>query len=88
MVKNLVVSEKVKYLQGEVISAAMDKTVTVKVSRSRKHPKLQKIVKDFKKYKVHDENNEAVVGDLIEFYQGRPKSKTKYMYLHRVLPKV
>jgi small subunit ribosomal protein S17 len=88
MVKNLVITDKVKFLQGEVISTAMDKTVTVKVSRSRKHPKLLKIVQDFKKYKVHDENNEAVVGDLIEFYQGRPKSKTKYMYLHRVLPKV
>lgn len=88
MVKNSVVSEKIKYLQGEVVSSAMDKTVTVKVSRSRKHPELQKIVQDFKKYKVHDEKNEAVVGDLVEFYEGRPKSKTKYMYLHRVLPKV
>ena len=82
------ISEKTNFLQGEVTSAAMDKTVTVKVSRSRKHPKLQKIVRDFKTYKVHDEKNEAVVGDVIEFYQGRPKSKTKYMYLHRVLPKV
>ena len=88
MVKNSVVSEKIEYLQGEVVSSAMDKTVTVKVSRSRKHPELQKIVQDFKKYKVHDEKNEAVVGDLVEFYEGRPKSKTKYMYLHRVLPKV
>lgn len=88
MIKSLVVSEKTNFLQGEVVSAAMDKTVTVKVFRTRKHPKLEKIVRDFKTYKVHDEQNQAVVGDLVEFYQGRPKSKTKYMYLHRILPKV
>ncbi len=79
--------EKSKYFQGEVISDAMDKTITVRVSRTRRHPKLQKVVQDFKKYKVHDEHNEAVVGDLVEFYEGRPKSKTKYMYLHRVVSK-
>jgi small subunit ribosomal protein S17 len=87
MTKNLSIQKKEKYLQGTVISTAMDKTVTVKVSRSRKHPKLQKIVQDFKKYKVHDESGEAGMGDLVEIYQGRPKSKTKYMYLHRVIPK-
>lgn len=87
MIKNAEVAVKTKYLQGVVVSAAMDKTITVKVSRSGKHPKLQKIVQDFKKYKVHDEKEEAAVGDLVEFYQGRPKSKTKYMYLHRVLSK-
>lgn len=81
------VVKKEKFLQGEVVSAAMDKTVTVKVVRSYKHPKLQKIVKDYKKYKVHDENREAAVGDVVEFYQGRPKSKTKYMYLHKVVSK-
>lgn len=86
MVKNLETAEKApKYFQGIVISAAMDKTITVKVSRTGKHACLQKIVQDFKKYKVHDEKEEASIGDLVEFYQGRPKSKTKYMYLHRVI---
>ena len=87
MTKDSSVSKKESFLQGEVISAAMDKTVTVKVVRLRKHPRLQKIIKEYKKYKVHDEDKKATVGDLVEFYQGRPKSKTKYMYLHQVVSK-
>ena len=87
MTKNLKNSDKEKFLQGEVVSAGMDKTITVKVIRLRKHSELQKVIKDCKKYKVHDENEDATVGDLVEFYQGRPKSKTKHMYLHKVVSK-
>ena len=77
-----------RFLQGEVVSGAKDKTIVVKVVRSRKHPELQKIVKDWKKYKVHDEDGSAAKGDVVEFYEGRPKSKTKYMYLNRVVTKL
>lgn len=69
---------------GQVISDRMDKTVVVNVKRTYKHPVFHKTVESFKKYKVHDEQGQAQLGDTIEFYEGRPCSKTKYMYLYRV----
>ena len=70
---------------GEVVSDGMDKTVVVKTNRSYMHPRFRKIVRKSKKYKVHDEQGLAKKGDVIEFHEGRPKSKTKYMYLARVV---
>jgi small subunit ribosomal protein S17 len=72
-------------LVGKVISDKMDKTVVVKVDRSYEHPVFHKTMRREKNYKVHDENELAKVGDIIEFYEGRPVSKTKYMYLVRVM---
>ncbi len=74
-----------RLLSGVVVSDKMDKTVVVKLQRTYKHPLLGKTMRSFKKYKVHDEANEAKQGDLVEFYEGRPVSKTKYMYLGRVI---
>lgn len=76
---------KKKLMTGEVVSDKMEKTIVVKYVRAFKHSKFHKIVKKTKKYKVHDENSLAKIGDSVEFYQGAPKSKTKYMYLHRVI---
>lgn len=76
---------KKKLFVGEVVSDAMDKTVVVRSTRSFKHEKFHKVVKTSKKYKVHDEKNSAKIGDMVEFFVGAPKSKTKYMYLHRVV---
>jgi small subunit ribosomal protein S17 len=70
---------------GEVVSDKMDKTIVVKTVRSVKHPQLGKILRKFKKYSVHDELEQAKIGDTIEFYEGAPKSKTKYMYLARII---
>lgn len=74
-----------KPLVGEVISDKMEKTVVVRVERTYVHPVLQKVVRTDKRYKVHDELEQAHVGDLVEITEGRPVSKTKYMYLSRVL---
>jgi small subunit ribosomal protein S17 len=74
-----------RILQGEVVSDKMDKTVVVKVERTFKHPYFAKILRRHKKYKVHDEQEVARPGDIVEFSEGRPLSKTKYMYLVRVL---
>jgi len=76
---------KKKLFTGKVVSDAMDKTVVVVYERSFKHEKFHKVVRTTKKYKVHDEQNSAKVGDVVEFFLGAPKSKTKYMYLHRVV---
>ena len=70
---------------GEVVSDRMDKTIVVKTVRTFKHPRFHKILRKIKKYKVHDETGQAKVRDLVEFYEGRPISKTKFMYLARIV---
>lgn len=72
---------------GEVISNAMEKTIVVKLRRTFMHQKFHKIIRTDKKYKVHDPLEAAQVGDVVEFCEGRPVSKTKYMYLVRIVKK-
>lgn len=74
-----------KVLVGTVISDKMNKTVVVEVERSFSHSQVHKVVKQRKKYKVHDEHEQAKVGDVVELFEGKPVSKTKYMYLARVI---
>jgi small subunit ribosomal protein S17 len=74
-----------RILTGKVVSDTMDKTVVVQVERTYIEPLLQKVMRSSKKYKVHDESKSAKVGDIVEIYEGRPLSKTKYMYLERVV---
>ncbi|MCB1135106.1 MAG: 30S ribosomal protein S17 [Chlamydiia bacterium] len=62
---------------GVVVSNAMNKTVVVKVQRVMRHPRLGKVVQRWKKYYVHDENNECQVGDEVRIVETRPLSKTK-----------
>ncbi|HEV2601672.1 MAG TPA: 30S ribosomal protein S17 [Candidatus Babeliales bacterium] len=76
---------KRKVFIGKVISDKMDKTVTVLTERTFMHPVFHKVVRVSKKYKVHDETEVAKMGDMVAFYEGRPVSKTKYMYLSHVL---
>ncbi len=68
-------------LAGVVVKAAMQKTVTVKVTRFVKHPKYQKYQTLTKKYKVHDENGAAKVGDKVTIMETRPISKDKHFTL-------
>lgn len=70
---------------GIVVSDKMDKTVVVKSERTFMQKEFSKIMKIAKKYKVHDETEQAKIGDLVEFCEGRPVSKTKYMYLKQVV---
>ena len=64
-------------LAGTVVKAAMQKTVTVAVTRFEKHPKYLKYQTLTKKYKVHDENGTAKVGDKVEIVETKPISKDK-----------
>lgn len=82
---NQVNEKKRRVWSGEVVSDKMEKTIVVKVVRDYPHVAYKKIVKTSKKYKVHDENKQAKMGDVVEFYEGRPQSKTKYMYLSRII---
>ncbi len=62
---------------GVVVSDAMDKTVMVKIDRKIAHPLYKKTVRRSSKLAVHDESNEAHVGDKVRVMETRPLSKTK-----------
>src|SRR5438093_767551 len=62
---------------GVVVSVKMDKTAVVAVERRRPHPLYHKIVRSTKRYKAHDPNNEAVLGDVVRIVETRPISKEK-----------
>lgn len=66
-----------KQLIGRVVSNKMDKTAVVSVAITRRHPLYEKVIRRNKKYKVHDEHNEARVGDLVRIEECRPLSKEK-----------
>ena len=68
---------KKKKFNGVVVSDKMDKTIVVKVSRVKIHPKYRKRYFVSKKYKVHDEKNNFKVGDKVVFSECRPLSKEK-----------
>ncbi len=72
-------------IQGNVIKIAGDKTATVLVERRVMHPRYHKVVKRFKKYLVHDENNELKVGDEVVAVECRPISKRKAFRLKSIV---
>lgn len=70
---------------GLVVSDKMDKTISVEVSKSVKHPIYKKYIVRSKKVKAHDENNVAKKGDRVLLMETRPLSKTKRFRLVEVL---
>lgn len=76
-----------KRLQGIVTSDKMNKTLRVEIERRYQHPKYGKIVRGKTTCHVHDENNAARAGDLVEIIESRPKSKTKRWDLIRIIKK-
>ncbi len=66
-----------KFMTGKVVSDAMQKTVVVTIERLVKHEEYGKYVRRRSRFKVHDEKNEAKVGDVIRFMETRPLSKDK-----------
>lgn len=72
---------------GKVVSDARDKTVSVLVERRVKHPLLGKIIKKFKKYHAHDENNQYKNGDLVMIVESKPISKTKSWIVDSIVDK-
>lgn len=66
-----------KKMNGVVVGDKNDKTLVVKVDRTKIHPKYKKRYTVSKKYKVHDEKNLFKEGDKVIFVQCRPLSKDK-----------
>jgi small subunit ribosomal protein S17 len=79
--------EKKKTLTAVVISSSGDKSIRVAIDFKVKHPKYGKYVKRRTKLGVHDERNQAGIGDLVEITQCRPYSKTKSWRLLRIVEK-
>lgn len=80
-------TKKAVELVGKVVSDKNDKTITVLVETYRRHPLYHKRVKYSKKFRAHDEKNEAKIGDTVRIRMTRPLSKTKNYELVEVVSK-
>ncbi len=80
-------TDKIRTLQGRVVSDKMEKSIVVAIERIVKHPIYGKFIKRTTKLHVHDENNECGIGDKVEIRECRPLSKTKSWTLVRVVEK-
>ena len=74
-----------KTRQGVVVSDKADKTITVRIDVARRHRKYQKIVRTSNTLHVHDERNDAHVGDTVVVREARPLSRTKRWRLVQVV---
>lgn len=72
---------------GVVVSDKMDKTIVVAVKDSVQHPLYKRILKRTKKFKAHDENNEAGIGDRVEIMETRKISKEVNWRLVKIIEK-
>lgn len=72
---------KPRVFSGIVVSDKMKDTVVVLVERFEKHPKYQKFIKRSKKFKAHDANNTAKIGDKVQIVETKPISKDKHFKL-------
>ncbi|TDF91460.1 30S ribosomal protein S17 [Paenibacillus piri] len=72
---------------GKVVSDKMDKTIVIAVETYKKHDLYHKRIKYTKKFKAHDENNEAKIGDVVRVMETRPLSKDKRWRLIEVVEK-
>lgn len=76
-----------KMRMGTVSSDKMDKTITVRVETVKQHPLYKKTIRTSKKYKAHDEGNEAKTGDIVKIMETRPLSKDKRWRLVEIVQK-
>jgi small subunit ribosomal protein S17 len=79
--------QKIRTVQGRVVSNKMDKTITVAVERKVKHPIYGKFIKRTTKLHAHDENNQCQMGDVVTLKECRPLSKSKNWMLVDVVTK-
>jgi len=80
-------SERKRVMTGRVYKDKMNKTVVVEVRRRVRDTRYKKIVTRRSRYKVHDEQNECKVGDLVEIREARPLSRDKRWIVTRIVEK-
>ena len=76
-----------KVREGIVVSDKMDKTIVVAIRDNVKHPLYKKIIKRTVRFKAHDENNTANIGDKVMIMETRPLSKDKNWRLVEIIEK-
>ena len=79
--------QKRKIVTGRVIGNSGDKSIKVAIDFRVKHPKYGKYIERRSKLSVHDEHNQAGVGDIVEIAECRPYSKSKSWRLVKVVEK-
>jgi small subunit ribosomal protein S17 len=72
---------------GKVVSNKMQKSITIAIDRKVKHPIYGKFMKKTTKLMVHDEKNEAGIGDTVRIMETRPLSKSKRWRLVEIVEK-
>ena len=77
--------EKRRTVVGLVVSNKMQKTIVVKVDRQVRHTLYKKYVEKTRRYKAHDETNDAKIGDRVSLVESRPLSKEKRWVLQTIL---
>lgn len=70
---------------GKVVSDKMEKTIVVAIETKVRHPLYGKTVNRTTKFKAHDENNEAKIGDTVKIMETRPLSKDKRWRLVEII---
>jgi small subunit ribosomal protein S17 len=70
---------------GTVVSDKMQKTIVVKVDRQVRHGLYKKYVTMSRRFKAHDENNEAKIGDLVTIVEARPMSRERRWALQKII---
>ena len=77
--------QKRKTKVGVVVSDKMDKTVVVLVERLVLHSVYKRRVRRFSRFKAHDKDNSAHMGDRVEIKETRPLSKDKRWYISKIM---
>lgn len=78
-------SKQPKTLTGHVVSTKMDKTISVQIQRTVKHPLYEKYIRRSTRLLAHDENNECNEGDIVIIESSRPLSKRKSWRLQKIV---
>lgn len=78
---------QIRTVQGIVVSDKMEKTIVIEVKTRTQHPHVKKFIRLTRRLKVHDEKQEAGVGDRVLAARTRPLSKGKRHRLIKVLEK-
>ena len=79
--------EQRKRLVGRVTSDKMQKTVVVSVENRKRHPLYNKVIRQTTKYKAHNPNDTARLGDLVQIVESQPMSREKRWAVEKVLQK-
>ena len=74
-----------KRLVGRVTSDKMQKTVVVSVENLKRHPLYNKVIRQTTKYKAHNPNDVAKLGDLVQIVESQPMSREKRWAVEKVL---